>query len=146
MNNVKIAAALHALADAFLEPQVDPAPEQPPQPAETPPPTKRTRKAPPAPAPVEPVAPAPAPSLVEPTPDPAPAVKPEQINKLVLEVASESREAAVAVLKEFGANNTPELFKNVPKEKWQAVLDALEEAKAKLDAAKVQVATAESLI
>ena len=128
MNHAKIAAALHALADAFLadveavEQAVTgkkgkaKAPEQSAAPAAS------------APA-------APAPAAAEPA---APSITKDQLNKAVLKVAAKSRDAAEAILAKFGAKNTV----NLPAEQWQAVYDAFEEEIAKIDAAAVQVAQA----
>jgi hypothetical protein len=136
MNHVKIAAALHALADAFLEgvetveavatggkkggkkaaPAAEPAATQSAQPIQT----------------LQPyVAPEP-----EPVPAPVPSITKDQLNKLVLKVAAKSRDTAEVILKRFGAVNTVTL----PEDKWQAVYDAFEEEIAKQDAAAVQVA------
>ena len=128
MNHAKIAAALHALADAFLadveavEQAVTgkkgkaKAPEQSAAPAAS------------APA-------APAPAAAEPA---APSITKDQLNKAVLKVAAKSRDVAEAILAKFGAKNTVTL----PAEQWQAVYDAFEEEIAKMDAAAVQVAQA----
>ena len=130
MNYAKIAAALHALADAFLEGGED-------QPAKA---AGRGKKA----------------NVVEPTssdvghtpaiiatiaqqPTPVvPTITKDQLNKAVLKVAAKSRDTAEAILAKFGAKNTVTL----PPEQWQAVYDAFEEEIAKQDAAAVQVAQA----
>ncbi len=132
MNHAKIAAALHALADAFLA-DVE-AVEQ----AVTGKPAKGKAK---AAAAVEAAASAPAaPAAVvaAPAAPAAPTVTLDQVNKAVLKVAAKNRDAAVAVLGRFGIPNTVGL----PQEKWQAVFDAFEEEIAKIDAAAVQVAQA----
>jgi hypothetical protein len=129
MNTAKIAAALHALADAFLEggeEQAKPAKggkktATAEQPAQTP-------TATPTPTPV-----------VEQTPAPiAPSVTIAQVNKVVLAVAAKSRDRAVAILGSLGLTNTVGLAP----EKFQAVYDAFEEEIAKQDAAAVHVAQA----
>jgi hypothetical protein len=144
MNHAKIAAALHALADAFLADvesveqavtgkkggkkaaaeaaAVQPANFTPP--AHTPPSQSAAVASSVTPEP-------------EPTPA-APSVTLAQVNKAVLTVAAKNRDAAVAVLGKFGLANTV----NLPAEKWQAVYDAFEEEIAKIDAAAVQVAQA----
>jgi hypothetical protein len=127
MNNAKIAAALHALADAFLEGGDEPA-----KPAKV---KKAAAAADVAPtqsaAPVETLQP-----YVAPTPAPiATAITKDQLNKAVLKVAAKSRDVAEAILAKFGAKNTVTL----PAEKWQAVYDAFEEEIAKQDAAAVQI-------
>jgi hypothetical protein len=129
MNNAKIAAALHALADAFLEGGDEPA-----KPAKVKKaaaadvaPTQATNAA----APVETLQP-----YVAPTPAPiATAITKDQLNKAVLKVAAKSRDVAEAILAKFGAKNTVTL----PAEQWQAVYDAFEEEIAKQDAAAVQI-------
>jgi hypothetical protein len=128
MNNAKIAAALHALADAFLEGGDEPAK-----------PAKGKKAA------AEPSAAAAAPAAVtqtvvaDATPAPAaPSITKDQLNKAVLKVAAKSRDVAEAILAKFGAKNTVTL----PAEQWQAVYDAFEEEIAKQDAAAVQVAQA----
>jgi hypothetical protein len=121
MNYAKIAAALHALADAFLEGGED-APAKPAK--------GKGKAAADASAPAAPAGAAAAPA--------APTVTKDQLNKLVLKVAAKSRDAAEAILKRFGATNTVTL----PPEQWQAVYDAFEEEIAKQDAAAVQVAQA----
>jgi hypothetical protein len=129
MNHAKIAAALHALADAFLA-DVE-AVEQ----AVTGKPAKGKAKAVAEPAASAPVVQAPA--VVAPA-EPAPVVPSitkAQVNALVLKVAAKSRDAAEAILKRFGATNTVTL----PQEQWQAVYDAFEEEIARQDAAAVQV-------
>lgn len=78
-----------------------------------------------------PVATAPAP---QPAPSPAaPPLSKDKLNKAVLAVAGVDRDAAIALLAKFGVSNTATL----PVEKYQAVFDAFEEAKAKIDAASV---------
>jgi hypothetical protein len=125
MNTAKIAAALHALADAFLEGTEE-------APAKV---KGKGKAAADAPAPAAPTTAAAAPATLAP---PAPTITKDQLNKLVLKVAAKSRDAAEAVLKRFGAVNTVTL----PEDKWQAVYDAFEEEIAKMDAAAVQVAQA----
>ena len=135
MNHAKIAAALHALADAFLA-DVE-AVEQ----AVTGKGKGKAKTADPvASAPAAPTAAAAAPAApaAEPAPPPVPSITKDQLNKLVLKVAAKSRDAAEAILKRFGATNTVTL----PQEQWQAVYDAFEEEIAKQDAAAVQVAQA----
>jgi hypothetical protein len=125
MNHAKIAAALHALADAFLE-----GVEEVKDIA-----TGKGKKAkvaeqPAAPAAVaQTAAPAPAPAPVVPT------ITKAQLNAAVLKVAAKSRDTAEAILGRFGHKNTVTL----PAEQWQAVFDAFEEEIAKQDAAAVQV-------
>jgi nucleoid-associated protein YgaU len=134
MNHAKIAAALHALAEAFegvvedVEKVVKPATGKKKVTAEA---------APAASAPVAPTAAAAAPVAVEPAPAPAPvpSITKPQLNAVVLKVAAKSRDTAEAILKRFGAVSTVTL----PEEKWQAVYDAFEEEIAKIDAAAVQV-------
>jgi hypothetical protein len=128
MNNAKIAAALHALADAFAEEAIDAA-------GTTVKPAKGKSKA----AAEQPTTAA-APVEKDPTPETAPAapvvtITKEQLNKVVLAVAAKSREKAEAILAKFGAKNTVTL----PTEQWQGVFDAFEEELAKIDAAAVQV-------
>ncbi len=122
MNNVKIAAALHALADAFLEGGED-------QPAKTAKGGKKTAEQPAA-----------APAATTPAAAPVPTITKDQLNKAVLKVAAKSRDVAEAILNKFGggAKNTVTLAS----EFWQPVFDALEEEIAKQDAAAVQVAQA----
>jgi hypothetical protein len=134
MNPTKIAAALHALADAFL---VDlEAVEE----AVT---GKKGRKAAATvtaavtSTPSQISAPATVAPVVEPTPA-VPTITKDQLNKAVLKVAAKSRDVAEAILAKFGAKNTVTL----PPEQWQAVYDAFEEEIAKQDAAAVQVAQA----
>lgn len=126
MNHSKIAAALHALADAFLEDvkEVE---------------AKVTGKGKKAAADPTPAAAASAPAVpvtaaAAPVP-PAPSITKDQLNKAVLKVAAKSRDVAEAILAKFGAKNTVTL----PAEQWQAVYDAFEEEIAKQDAAAVQV-------
>jgi hypothetical protein len=128
MNYAKIAAALHALADAFHENAV--ADEAPAKPA------KGKKAAAEQPAVAAPAAAQPA----EPAPQPAPvpSITKAQLNAAVLKVAAKSRDVAEAILARFGAKNTVTL----PEDKWQAVYDAFEEEIAKIDAAAVQVAQA----
>jgi hypothetical protein len=133
MNHAKIAAALHALADAFLA-DVEAVEEAV---------TGKKGKAKAAAAAVTPASsPASAaPVSVAPVEVPAPilpTITKDQLNKLVLKVAAKSRDAAEAILKRFGQVNTVTL----PAELWQAVYDAFEEEIAKQDAAAVQVAQA----
>jgi hypothetical protein len=131
MNHSKIAAALHALADAFL------ADVESVEQAVT---GKKGGKkaAAETAAPAAAAAPTVAPVVAEPTPPPPPSVTLAQVNKAVLAVAAKNRDAAVAVLSRFELANTVGL----PQEKWQAVYDAFEEEIAKIDAAAVQVAQA----
>jgi hypothetical protein len=148
MNYAKIAAALHALADAFEEGGTDSAaPEQPPKrsrrttaeaptaAATTTAAVAATPAASPASAAPASVAPAAAPALTGPT------ITKAKLNEAVLKVASTSRDTAKAILVRFGVQNTVAL----PEDKWQAVFDACEEEIAKIDAAAVKVAQ-ESLV
>lgn len=147
MNHVKIAAALHALADAFL---ADVEAVEAVESAVTG--GKKGKKATlestasvpalaPGPTAGSVVAAAVTPAVVE-TPAPAaapvPSITKDQLNKAVLKVAAKSRDVAEAILAKFGAKNTVTL----PEAQWQAVYDAFEEEIAKLDAAAVQVAQA----
>ena len=160
MNSAKIAAALRALADAFDEGDAAP--------AESAAPAKRTRaakaapeSAQPAPTPAAAVATAPAaaPPLAQPAaPTPPPPVKYtaktgpkagtvgtgiEAVNFAVLDLAGKKagedgipgRDKALAVLGTFKVSRTPEL----KAESYQAVIDAVEEEIAKMDAAATQV-------
>lgn len=132
MNNAKIAAALHALADAFAEGAED-------QPAKG----KGRGKNAVDPAKDDPVKDAAAPAAAAATPAATsapvvPTITKDQLNKAVLKVAAKSRDVAEAILAKFGAKNTVTL----PAEQWQAVYDAFEEEIAKMDAAAVQVAQA----
>jgi hypothetical protein len=131
MNHVKIAAALHALADAFLA-DVE-AVEQ----AVTG--KKGKAKAAPEPtaaasAPAAPATAAAEPVAAEPPPA-APSVTLKDVNALVLKVAAKNRDQALAVLAKFKLANTVGLSAEL----WQPVYDAFEEEIAKLDAAAVQV-------
>jgi hypothetical protein len=134
MNHAKIAAALHALADAFLEgAEVT---------AEAPAKKGRAKASPAAstePAPAADAAPAQPEPATEPA-APAPTVTKDQLNKAVLKVAAKNRDAAVTILAKYGngAANTVTLAP----EYWQPVYDALEEEIARIDAAAVQVAQA----
>jgi hypothetical protein len=58
----------------------------------------------------------------------------DAVNFAVLDVASRSRDKALAVLATFKVTRTPEL----KAEQYQAVIDAMEEELAKIDAASVQ--------
>lgn len=128
MNHEKIAAALHALADAFLEGGVE---------------TvgaalqrfdgvkKGGKKA----AAAEPAAPTATPVAEQPAAPIVPAVTLKDVNALVLKVAAKNRDGALAILAKFKLTNTVGL----PPEQWQAVYDAFEEEIAKQDAAAVQV-------
>jgi hypothetical protein len=129
MNHAKIAAALHALAEAFegaVEEVKDVATGKGKKVkvAEAPAAVTVTAVAPVA----EPAAPAPV----------APSIDKAKLNAAVLKVAAKDREAAMEILAKFGAKNTVTL----PPEQWQAVYDAFEEEIAKIDAAAVQVAQA----
>jgi hypothetical protein len=153
MNHTKIAAALHALADAFLadveaveaavtgkKGKKSTATESVPPvaggiTAGTPP---AAQFAPAAYTPPAATAVAATPVEVAPVAPPVPSITKDQLNKAVLKVAAKSRDAAEAILKRFGAVNTVTL----PPETWQAVYDAFEEEIAKQDAAAVQVAQA----
>lgn len=130
MNHAKIAAALHALADAFLEgvEGVEQAVSG-----------KKTRKAATDPAPASAAAnqaTTPVTTLTAAAPV-VPTITKDQLNKAVLKVAAKSRDVAEKILDKFGggAKNTVTLAA----EYWQAVYDALEEEIAKMDAAAVQV-------
>jgi len=132
MNHAKIAAALHALAEAFEGAIEEIVPAKP---------AKGKAKAAAetvASAPVAPATVAAAPAPAEPTPPPAPSVTKAQLNALVLKVAAKDRNVAEAILNKFGHKNTVTL----PAELWQAAYDAFEEEVAKIDAAAVQVAQA----
>jgi hypothetical protein len=131
MNHAKIAAALHALADAFLA-DVEAvegaitgkkggkkAPEQPAAPPASAPAALTTAAAAPAPA----SAPA------------TPTVALKDVNALVLKVAAKNRDGAVAILNRFKLATTVGLAPEL----WQPVYDAFEEEIAKMDAAAVQV-------
>jgi hypothetical protein len=129
MNTAKIAAALHALADAFLEGSEVSGEAVAPS-------TKKGGKktgdtaAVVTPTIVADSTPAPTPTV--------PSITKDQLNRAVLKVAAKSRDTAEAILAKFGAKNTVTL----PPEQWQAVYDAFEEEIAKQDAAAVQVAQA----
>jgi len=82
-------------------------------------------------APAAATAPAAAPAAPQPE---VPTPKVESVNKAVLALAGKNRDKALAVLAEFGVSRTPEL----KPEKYQAVIDRMEEELAKLDAASVQ--------
>jgi len=127
MNHAKIAAALHALADAFLEgvETVEAAVTGGKKGGKK----TATETAAPATTPSPAPAPAPAPAPVVPT------ITKAQLNAAVLKVAAKSRDAAEAILTRFGQKNTVTL----PEDKWQEVFDAFEEELAKIDAAAVQV-------
>jgi len=137
MNHVKIAAALHALADAFLADveaieQVATGKKGKKAPAAEPTPTVAPSAASPAVA---------ASVAVAPTADPVPAppsVTLQDVNKLVLKVAAKNRDKAVELLSKFKLANTVGLAPDL----WQPVYDTFEEEIAKMDAAAVQVATA----
>lgn len=58
----------------------------------------------------------------------------DAVNSAVLHVASKSRDKALAVLATFKVSRTPEL----KADQYQAVIDAMEEELAKIDAASVQ--------
>lgn len=143
MNHSKIAAALHALADAFL------ADVEAVETAVTGKPAKGKAKAAAEPAASAPAAQSTAAAvpaavvtqtiIADATPAaPVVTITKDQLNKAVLKVAAKSRDIAEQILAKFGAKNTVTL----PQEQWQAVLDAFEEEIAKQDAAAVQVAQA----
>jgi hypothetical protein len=142
MNHTKIAAALHALADAFLADveAVEAAVTGKKGKGGKASPADQAAAAASALQPHVPAATAVAATPVEvaPVAPPAPSITKDQLNKAVLKVAAKSRDAAEAILKRFGAVNTVTL----PPETWQAVYDAFEEEIAKQDAAAVQVAQA----
>jgi hypothetical protein len=146
MNHTKIAAALHALAEAFeaFEGVVED--------VEAVVGKKSGKKSAPAAASATPSTAAPAPAAAaaavtaaatapaaasEPTPA-SPNVTLDQLNKAVLKVAAKNRDGAVAILGKFGLTNTVGLAP----EKFQPLFDAFEEEIAKMDAAAVQVAQA----
>lgn len=135
MNHVKISAALHALADAFLEGVADVEQAVKPSRGKAKATTETPAAAPAASAPAAQSTAAVAPAPAEPPP---PAITKPQLNAVVLKVAAKSRDTAEAILARFGAKNTVTL----PEDKWQAVYDAFEEEIAKLDAAEVQVSQA----
>ena len=126
MNHAKIAAALHALADAFLEgvETVESAVTGGKKGGK-----KAAAESAASPAATPAAAPAPAPAPVVPT------ITKAQLNAAVLKVAAKSRDTAEAILGRFGHKNTVTL----PAEQWQAVFDAFEEEIAKQDAAAVQI-------
>jgi hypothetical protein len=130
MNHIKIAAALHALADAFLE-GADEQPASKPKGKAKP----AAETAPAASVPAAPSTAAAEPAPAEPAPPPAPTVTLEQLNKAVLKMAAKHRDNAIAVLGRFGLSNTVGLSPD----KWQAVYDAFEEEQAKIDAAAVKI-------
>jgi hypothetical protein len=143
MNHAKIAAALHALADAFLE-GVDTVEaavtsgkkggkktatvDIQASAAGT---TVGSTAAPAA----NTFTPANFALPASPAPAPVPTIDKAKLNAAVLKVAAKSRDTAEAILAKFGAKNTVTL----PQEQWQAVFDAFEEEIAKQDAAAVQV-------
>lgn len=136
MNHSKIAAALHALADAFLADV-----ESVEQAVTGKKATKKAAAEPPVAGGATAGTPSSLPAPATPAEAPAPAaptITKDQLNKAVLKVAAKSRDAAEAILAKFGAKNTVTL----PPEQWQAVYDAFEEEIAKQDAAAVQVAQA----
>ncbi len=142
MNHAKIAAALHALADAFLaDVEVVEAVvtgKKGGKKATAADPTPAAAATAPASSPASP-APASAAPVVAPA---APTVTLAQVNALVLKVAAKNRDAAVALLGKFGISTTVGLAQ----EKWQAVYDAFEEEIAKIDAAAVQMQQTASLV
>jgi hypothetical protein len=151
MNNAKIAAALHALADAFLEgvetvegavtgkkggkktTTVESAANAPVLVAGSIAGSVVAGTAPVA-APLKTLEPYVAPAAAAPV-APVPTIDKAKLNAAVLKVAAKSRDTAEAILARFGAKNTVTL----PAEQWQAVFDAFEEEIAKQDAAAVQV-------
>jgi hypothetical protein len=138
MNYAKIAAALHALADAFLE-----GGEDQPAPAKGKGKSKAATAEPALATSAATISGYAAPAANVPATEPAPVapvvtITKDQLNKAVLKVAAKSRDVAEAILGKFGAKNTVTL----PVEQWQAVYDAFEEEIAKQDAAAVQVAQA----
>lgn len=135
MNHAKIAAALHALADAFLA-DVEAIEQAVTGKGKG---KAKTAADPAASAPVAPAAAAVAPATAPAELTPAiPSVALDQVNKLVLKLAATHRDDAVALLGKLGLTNTVGL----PQARWQEVYDAFEEAIAKRDAAAVQVAQA----
>lgn len=91
--------------------------------------------APPAAPAVAAPAPVAAPAEAEAAPAPAPVFPPiEKVNAAVLALAGINRPKAKEILGKFGVAATPEL----KKEQYQAVIDAMEEAKAAIDAAAAQ--------
>jgi len=133
MNHAKIAAALHALAEAFegaVEEIKDVA-------------TGKGKKTKVAEQPALAAAPAAANSTAtaasQAAPAPAvPTITLKDVNTLVLKVAAKNRDGAVSLLGRLGLASTVGL----PPERFQAVYDAFEEEIAKIDAAAVQVAQA----
>jgi hypothetical protein len=134
MNIVKIAAALHAFADALV---ADVETVEQAVTGKKAAGKKAAVEQPTAAAPVAATAPTAAPAPAAPA-TPAPSVTIAQVNKAVLAVAAKNRDGAVAILGRFGLTSTVGL----PPEKWQAVYDAFEEEIARIDAAAVQVAQA----
>jgi hypothetical protein len=132
MNYVKIAAALHALAEAFEGEDATPAKGKGRGKAAA---AEQPAAAAPAAAPVTGGATAGTPPS---TPPPAPTIDKAKLNAAVLKVAAKSRDTATSILAKFGAQNTVTLAPEL----WQAVYDAFEEEIAKMDAAAVQVAQA----
>jgi hypothetical protein len=158
MNLNSVAAALHALADAILE--GGEAAAETPAPKRTRAPKAATESAQPAqtPAATSATAPAALPPAQPAAPTPPPPVKYtakrgpkagtvgtgiEAVNFAVLDLAGKKagedgvagRDKALAVLGTFKVSRTPEL----KAEQYQAVIDAVEEEIAKMDAAATQV-------
>lgn len=127
MSNKILAAALRAAADVL---DTDESAEAAPK-AKKAKAAPATESAPPAAA-LAPSAPAPAP---QPAPSPAvPTISKDQLKKAVIAVAGVSRDAALAVLAKFNLTSIAAL----EPERYQAVFDAFEEEKSRLDAASVQ--------
>jgi hypothetical protein len=87
------------------------------------------------PRPGTPATPAVETAAAPPAPPAAPQISKDKLNKAVLAVAGVNRDEAIKILAKHGASNTATL----PVEKYQAVFDDFEEAKARLDAAAAQV-------
>jgi len=139
MNHAKIAAALHALADAFLEgvETVEGAVTGKKGKGKASAEVQAATAASTLQSHVAPAISTAAPAAAEPV-APVVTIDKAKLNAAVLKVAAKSRDAAEAILAKFGAKNTVTL----PPEQWQAVYDAFEEEIAKIDAAAVQVAQA----
>jgi hypothetical protein len=137
MNHAKIAAALHALAEAFegAIDEVVPSKGKGKGKASADPSPAVAATAPAASPASAPLATAPVVAAAAPA---APTVTKAQLNALVLKVAAKDRNVAEAILAKLGHKNTVTL----PQELYQAAFDLFEEEVAKIDAAAVQVAQA----